>query len=338
MMTTPTSKRTWSFSLLVPAILGLVFTGWGAGPAVAQGIPDDYPDQAIEFVVPYAPGGGSDIFARTVTSMLQEEGIVDGAINIVNREGGSGTVGGAYVVGKKGDNHVLMAMTSAVVTNPLVLDTDVGYDDFTPIARLVLDQLLVIVPADSPYQTIEDLIEAGKAKPDQVRWGGTGLGGEDSLLLAQMEKESGANLNYISFESGGEVQAALLGKHVDVASANPVEVLGQLEAGQLRALAVAGAERLKALPEVPTLTEKGVEAVYEQVRGVFGPPDMDPEAAQFWADALKRLSESEQWQTEYVDKNMMRSGYLPLAEFRTFLDEESTKVQTLISEMGLETQ
>ena len=136
-------------------------------------------------------------------------------------------------------------MTSALVTGPLVLDLEHNYEDFTPIARLAADQLLIVVPANSEFQTIEDLLEAAKAAPDEVSWGGTGLGGEDSLLLGQIEQASGANLNYISFESGGEVQVALLGGHIDVASSNPNEIIGQLEAGELRPLAVAGDARLE---------------------------------------------------------------------------------------------
>ncbi len=331
----PVFLRGWFSRLLVLTVICMGFTAWGGMATAVRAIDDDYPDKRVEMVVPYSPGGGSDIFARTMTSMLEKQGIVDASINIVNREGGSGTIGGAYVRGKEGNNYVLMTVTSGILTNQLVLGTDVTYDDFTPIARLALDQLLIVVPDDSPFKGIEDLIEAGKAKPDEVTWGGTGLGGEDSLLLAQLEQESGANLNYVSFESGGEVQAALLGGHVDVASANPNEILGQLEAGGMRALAVAGEERLEALPDVPTLKEKGIEAVYEQLRGVFGPPNMDPEAVQFWADAFKQLSESEQWQEEYISENMLRSGYLPPEEFRTFLDEEYKKVESSIKEMGL---
>lgn len=321
--------------LLLLSLLAVGTTASSSASVLAQDLPDDYPDKAVEFVVPFSPGGGSDNFSRTIASMLQSQGIVESPINVVNREGGGGVIGGTYVLGKDGDDYVLMTVTTSILTNPLILGSEDRYDRYSPIARLALDQLLIIVPKDSEFETIEDLIEAGKATPDEVSWGGSGLGGEDSLLLAQIENESGANLNYISFESGGEVQAALLGGHIDVASANPNEILGQLEAGDIRALAVAGDERLEALPDVPTMREKGVDAVYQQMRGVFGPPDMDPAAVQYWADALQTLSESEQWQTEYIDENSLRSAYLPPDEFRTFLDEEFAAFEVLIDEMGV---
>lgn len=323
---------------LVYVMVSSLLAACSASPGQASGIPDDYPDKAIEFVVPYAPGGGSDNMARTITSILQRDGIFTKTITVVNREGGSGTVGQAYVAGKKGNNYTLMTMTSGVITNEFVLDTDQSYRDFTPIARLALDQLLIIVKADSPFQTIEDLINKAKEQPDAVSWGGTGLGGEDSLLLAQIEKEAGVQLNYVSFDSGGEVQAALLGGHVDVASSNPNEVLGQLEAGEIRALAIAGEERLDLLPDVPTLKEKGINAVYEQTRGILGPPDMDPEAVEFWAEVFRQLSESETWQTEYIKTNMLRSGYLPPDEFKQAMDAESERMRALIDEMGLGSQ
>lgn len=325
----------WRLLVAVALIASITLAACGTAAGQARGIPDDYPDKAIELIVPYAPGGGSDNMARTITAILQREGIFTKTINVVNREGGSGTVGQTYVAGKKGDNYTIMTMTSGIITNEFVLDTDITYRDFTPIARLALDQLLIIVRADSPFQTIEDLINAAKETPDGVSWGGTGLGGEDSLLLAQIEKEADVQLNYISFDSGGEVQAALLGGHIDVASANPNEVLGQIEAGEIRALAVAGPERLGQLPDVPTLKEKGINAIYEQTRGILGPPDMDPAAVEFWAEIFRQLSESEAWQTEFIEANMLRSGYLGPEDYRKAMDEESATVKELIEEMGL---
>jgi putative tricarboxylic transport membrane protein len=316
-------------------VAALAILGLGGGAASAWQLPDNYPDQPIEFVVQYAPGGGSDNFARMITALLAQEGISDATFNVINREGGSGSVGQAYVAGKEGDNHTLMTMTSALVTGPVVLDLEHNYEDFTPIARLAADQLLIVVPADSEFQTIEDLIAKAKAEPDVVSWGGTGLGGEDSLLLGAIEKASGANLNYIPFESGGEVQVALLGGHINVASSNPNEIIGQLEAGELRPLAVAGDERLPGLPDVPTLQEKDFDVLFEQARGVVGPPGMDPAVAQFWADTLKELTESEAWKTEYLEKNMLLDAYLGPEEFRQWMADETEATRTLIEEMGL---
>jgi putative tricarboxylic transport membrane protein len=335
MATTPSKSRIWATSLMAVLVVGMVFTGWTGSASGAVQIPENYPDQPIEFVVQFAPGGGSDNMARMITSILAEEGIVEQTINVVNREGGSGSVGQAYVAGKEGDNYAIMTMTSALVTSPVVLDLEHNYEDFTPIARLAADQLLIVVPAASEFQTIEDLLEAGQAEPDAVSWGGTGLGGEDSLLLGQIEQASGANLNYISFESGGEVQVALLGGHVDVASSNPNEIIGQLEAGELRPLAVAGDERLALLPDVPTLQEKGFDVLFEQARGIVGPPGMDQAAVDYWADALKRMTETETWQTEYLERNMLLDAWLGPEEFGQWMAEETQRTIELVEEMGL---
>ncbi len=335
MTTIPSTSRIWTMSIVALLVVGMAVTGWSGRAAGAAQIPDNYPDQPIEFVVQYAPGGGSDNFARMVASTLTQEGISDATLNVVNREGGSGSIGQAYVAGQEGDNYTLMTMTSALVTGPIVLDLAHNYEDFTPIARLAADQLLIVVPADSEFQTIEDLLDAAKTAPDEVSWGGTGLGGEDSLLLAQLEKASGANMNYISFESGGEVQVALLGGHVDVASSNPNEIIGQLEAGELRPLAVAGDARLEGLPDVPTLQEKDFDVLYQQARGIVGPPGMDPAAVEFWEDALKNLSETETWKTEYLEKNMLLPAYLPAEEFNQWMAEETESVTALVEDMGL---
>jgi putative tricarboxylic transport membrane protein len=334
MTTKPSVLRTWVMTLVALLTVGMAFTGWSGSAAGAWQMPDNYPDQPIEFVVQYAPGGGSDNFARMIASVMEKEGIVDGALNVVNREGGSGSIGQAYVASKEGDNYTLMTMTSGLVTEPLVLDLEHNWEDFTPIARLAADQLLIVVKADSPYKTIDELMEAAKATPDDVSWGGTGLGGEDSLLLGQLEQASDSSFNYISFESGGEVQVALLGGHIDVASANPNEVIGQLEAGELVPLAVAGDKRLEQLPDVPTLQEKGFDVLYQQDRGVVGPPGMDPEVARFWADALKTMSETETWKTEYLGKNMLNDAYLGPEDFTKHMAEQTEKTKALLDEMG----
>ena len=335
MRATPSAFRIWSISLAALLVVGMAFTGWSSTAAGAWQIPENYPDKPIEFVVQFAPGGGSDNMARMIMSILAEEGIVDQTINVVNREGGSGSIGQAYVAGKEGDNYTIMTMTSALVTSPVVLDLEHNYEDFTPIARLAADQLLIVVPAASEFQTIEDLLEAARAEPDAVSWGGTGLGGEDSLLLGKIEQASGANLNYVSFESGGEVQVALLGGHIDVASSNPNEIIGQLEAGELRPLAVAGDERLSQLPDVPTLQEKEIDVLFEQARGIVGPPGMDPAAVQYWADALKRMTETETWKTDYLERNMLLDAWLGPEEFGQWMAEETERTVELVEEMGL---
>ena len=335
MTTTPSAVRIRAIALAAVIAIGVAFAGWSGSAFGAAQIPDDYPDQPIEFVVQYAPGGGSDNFARMIASTLASEGVSDATLNVINREGGSGAIGQAYVAGKEGDNYTLMTMTSALVTGPIVLDLEHNFEDFTPIARLAADQLLIVVPADSEFQTMEDLLAAATTEPDSVSWGGTGLGGEDSLLLGQIEQASDAQLNYVAFESGGEVQIALLGGHIDVASSNPNEIIGQLEAGELRPLAVAGDERLALLPDVPTLQEMGFDVLFEQARGVVGPPGMDPAAVQYWADTFKALTETETWQTEYLEKNMLLDAYLGPEEFAQWMAEETAATEALIAEMGL---
>lgn len=307
-------------------------------PAESQqpaGLPPGYPSRPVEFVVPFNPGGGSDIFARTIAEMIRAEGLVRGTINVFNRPGGSGATGMAYVAGKRGDNYTLMTMVNDVIAGPIQSGSEISYKNLTPIARLSMDQFLIIVHADSPYKTVQDLVKAAKESPRQINFAGTGIGAPDSLLLALFEKATGTKFNYISFESGGEVNTALLGKQVDVATANPTEVISLVEAGQIRALAVAGEQRLRGLPDVPTLKESGIDVVFEQFRGVAGPPNMDPAVVEFWADVFKRLSESDRWQREYVDVNMQRSAFLGPAEFRSWLDEMDGLYRDLMRDLGL---
>lgn len=339
------SKRTIAATSIAITVASMTFlaacgkatpsSGNQGDSGATSSLPSSYPDRPVELVVPFNPGGGSDIFARTVANMLQEEGIVKGTMTVVNRPGGSGATGMAYTVGKKGDNYTLMTMVNDVIAGPIQSGSDISYKNLTPIARLSLDQFLIIVHADSPYKTIQDLVNAAKANPEKINFAGTGVGAPDSLLLALLEQATGTKFNYISFQSGGEVNTALLGKQVDVATANPTEVISLIEGGQIRALAVAGEERLKGLPDVPTLKESGIEVVFEQFRGVGGPPGMHPAAVDFWATAFRKLSETKRWQAEYVDANMQRSAFMGPEEFKSWLDEQDRLYRDLMRELGL---
>jgi putative tricarboxylic transport membrane protein len=187
------------------------------------------PTRPIEFVCFASPGGGSGIFAETVGSIMEKEKIVPVAMPRIFKPGGGFAVGMAYLAEKKGNPHFLGSTANPFILTPLAVTISgrktVTHKDFTQIAILAFDEMAVVVKYDSPYKNLKELIAAAKAKPKSIKFGGTNVGSTDSLLVASLAKAAGVEFNFIAFQGGGEVNAALLGGHIDGMSSNPTEML-----------------------------------------------------------------------------------------------------------------
>lgn len=316
-----------SISILVVAFIV-------AGCAKSEPAKPAFPTKPLEFVAPYGPGGGTDILMRTCASMMKDLKIIEVPINVVNKPGGSSAVGMSYVAAKRGDPHYLLATVSTFLTTPLTGGVGVTYKDFTPICRLGLDPYVVMVKADAPYKTIQELMDAVKQR-GTLNCGGTAYGSGEHLLVYRIANAAGVKLNYIPFQSGGEVTTALLGGHVDMIVNNPNESYSQIQGGQFKGLAVSSEARLKELPNVPTLKESGIDVVYYLFRGIAAPADIPPEARQYLENAFKKLSDSEKWKKEYLDKYMITPGWLAGKDFEKYLDEMNEFFGKALKDVGV---
>jgi putative tricarboxylic transport membrane protein len=270
----------------------------GAQPPAAR-----YPSQPIELVVPFQAGGGSDTLARTLQAIIAEERLVPTPINVVNRTGGAGAIGLAYVASKRGDTHTLMTMIDTAVAVPLqAAYTGPSYKDLSVVAVLALDDMLVAVPARSAFQTIDDLVAHAKAHPGKLTLATNAAGGEDHIFGGMIERATGARFTYVHTRGGAEAMQNLMGGHVDVAVPNPSEALGQVQGGLVRVLGVASAARLAALPDVPTLKERGIDVEYRMFRGIAMPAGVPADVVSFWNDVLEKVTRSERWKRDYIGK------------------------------------
>ncbi|MBP1156950.1 MULTISPECIES: tripartite tricarboxylate transporter substrate binding protein [unclassified Paenibacillus] len=303
-----------------------------AAPAPAGFVPA----KDIEFVVPYSPGGGSDINARTLAQVIKNEKLVDKNMVIVNKPGGTGAVGNAYTFSKKGDPHTIMTWVSGQQAATVVNKAEVSLKDLTPIATMALDSFLVLVKANSPYQTFDDLVKAAKEKPEAITIGGAGATQEDYLIYHLINKHAGAKLKYVTFNSGGEAMTALMGGHVDVVSSNPNEVIAQIEAGELRALAATSEERLASpLDQVSSFKELGYPGIQlTQFRAIAGPPDMPQEAVKYWEGVFKKVSESADWQENYIKKYHLKSEFKNAEESKKYFEEALNMYLEIHKEAG----
>lgn len=279
-----------------------------------------YPKKAVEFVVPFNPGGGSDILARAIASVFDSEKLLKQPLTVVNKAGGSGAIGYAYVRDKQKADvpYTIATASSSWWTTPLLGKSDVKIDSFTPVAGLAYDTYVLLVNDKSKYKSLKDIIEAAKkAPPKTLSVAGTGATSDDRIVTYLLEKEAGVTFNYIPFNSGAEAVTEVLGGHTDMTIANPGEAMAQIEAKKMIPLAVATDVRLGgALKDVPTFKEQGYgTVVFKQLRGVIGPKDFPANELKVLEDAFKKLSQSPKWQKDYIEKNLITGAFMDSKTF-----------------------
>jgi len=292
-----------------------------------------WPEKDIELVVPWKAGGGSDVMGRFIAKAIKDNNLSPKPVMVVNKPGGNGQIGEAYVINKKGDPYTWMTLSSGQISVPLAGLGKIKATQFTPLAQLAGDVNLLVVKADAPYQSVKDVVEAAKAKTLNV--GGSGRGTEDHICSYLLEKGTGIKLNYTSFSGGSEVMSNLLGGHLDIAWANPNECLSQVKGGLARLLAVTMEERLKLLPEVPTFKEQGFNVIFWQVRGVHGPPEMPKEAVDGSIAMLEKAAASDVWAKEYVEGKVLTPSFIPGANYTKVIKEQEDMFREALGAMGM---
>jgi putative tricarboxylic transport membrane protein len=290
----------------------------------------------LRIIVPNNPGGGYDITARTAAKAMEDAGIAR-AIEVFNLAGAGGTVALARLVNERGNGELMMMMGLGVVGSQYTNQSAATLADTTPLARLIEEPGIIVVSADSPYDTLDDLLQTWKADPGSVTAGGASSpGGPDYLLTMQLAKTVGIDpkqVNYVGYDSGGQLLPAVLGDRVGFAASGVGEYLDQVQAGTIRVLAVTSEERLDNL-DAPTLTEQDVDFVFTNWRGLVAPPGIDQASRETLLRALDALHESTQWQ-DALETNGWTGAYLTGGEFAGFLEEQDQRVRGLLSELGL---
>jgi putative tricarboxylic transport membrane protein len=293
------------------------------------------PSHPIEFVVHGGPGSGNDVFARALISIIDQEKLSPVRLQVANKPGGGSTAASAYVVSKKGDPHVIACWTNVWITDTLVQEAATNrLSDMTPIARLVVEPALVVVQADSPIKSMADFIAAAKAKPGALKMSGGSITSRENIVRQLIQKETGVRWAFISFPSGGERIAALLGGHVDLMIVDPSEAGEQVRARKLRTIAQVNDRRLPGFPDVPTLKEAGFDIPnLPQMRGILGTPGMPAEAVAFYEDLFLKATKSAMWQ-KFLNDSQLDGEFVKAAELKTFLAEFETELRQILKESG----
>src|SRR5438093_10825299 len=307
--------------------LALVLVLVAAAPAGAAW----EPTKPIEFVVPAGPGGGADQMARLISGIAEKHKLSPRPLIVVNKAGGAGAEGFLDVKGKKGDAHTIIITLSNLFTTPLHNNLPFNWRDYTPIARMALDEFILWVSTTRPdkkdFKTAKDYLtavreQAGKA--DQMKMGGTGSAQEDQILTIQLEQGiSGTKFTYVPFKGGGEVCVNLVGNHVDSTVNNPIECVSHWKAGRVRPLAVFDTARISVgeWKDIPTIKEAlGVDVNYLMLRGIFGAPNMPKDAVDWYVGFLKKVSETPEWK-KYMEDGALKPAFASGAECVKWVEE-----------------
>ncbi len=287
------------------------------------------PTRSVEFVVTSSPGGGSDLYTRTIADLMKKYNLVEQTVIVNNQVDGGGEVGRSRVALAK-DNHLLLAFMSGAIAG-ILQNTDLTMENFTPLAMMAGDKHLMFIGEHSAYKTIQEAIDAAKAGIGIVVGGSKN---DDVAVFDMFLAEIGVSpdvMTYIIYDSTSEAITGLLGGHIELCIGKPAATLQYVLAGRMTPVLAFSTERFDApLDTAPILSELGYRNVeFPLWRGVMGPGAMSPEAVAYWDGVFAEVAEAPEWKT-YMEKNMLTPMYMDAAAAKKYVTEFEKEVRALI--------
>jgi len=280
------------------------------------------PTHPVEFVISTAPGGGSDIYARAMATIIENKKLSPQPVTPLNKEGGSGAVAFQYVYEKTGDMHYVMITLNSFFTTIITQKLAFKATDFTPVANLALDPFFLWVNDDSPWKTAQDFVDA--AKKDSLTVAGTGAKQEDEALFRRIQDLMQTKpFTYISQTSGATVAAAVAGHQGGVVASvnNPSEGLQLYQAKKMRPLCafMPASPTTAVYASLPTCKAQGIAIDdYFIMRAIMAPPGLSPGQQAFWIDVFKKVYDSDEWK-KFMSDNALQPDFKSGLEFRQFI-------------------
>ncbi|MEL6585710.1 MAG: tripartite tricarboxylate transporter substrate-binding protein [Pseudomonadota bacterium] len=295
---------------------------------------------AAECIAPANPGGGWDFTCRQIGKIMTDIGVVDGPVQVTNMAGGGGGLAYQTVANERTDDADLIVAASQATATRLAQDAYGGAtaDQVRFVGAIGADPGVIVVGADSPFQSLSDMIDALTADPSSVAFaGGSAAGGFDHLKVLQLAKAGGVEdvrrIKYIGVDGGADAITQTVGGFTQGMTGDMSEIVGFLQSGDVRALAVLSDERVPGF-DIPTAKEQGFDVVAVNWRGLYVPKDISDAQFQDWADKLSAVAESEEWK-----EAMAANGLAPFTvvgdDFQAFIDQNIADVQTLSREIGV---
>ena len=316
--------------IFVMAFLFLVGCVMGISTSAAAA----YPDRAIEIIVPFGVGGGSDTAARAVAEGLKP--LLKVPLVITNMPGGGATKGMLYVAQQPADGYEVLAITTSHLIDAVKPKTRAQLlRDFDPIMRIQWDTSAVTISGDSKFKTLDDLIEYGKKNPKMLKFAGTSPGGWSEIQTVAFFKAVGVVVTFVPFDSGAEIKAAIMGGHIHGAVEELAETLPLIEAGKLKSLAVIMEKRHPALPNVPCSAELGINYTHGLMRAWGVKKGTPPDRIKYLHDVIKKALDVPVYKKFVQDNHLYaRQGYLGPEETRKYWDDEVKFFTEVLKDLG----
>ncbi|MEV0384151.1 tripartite tricarboxylate transporter substrate binding protein [Nonomuraea sp. NPDC050643] len=323
-------------TLAAALAVAVSLTGCAVGESADAG--GEYPSKALSIMAPGSPGGGWDTRARGIASSLSECKVADVDATVTNVPGAGGTIGLAQFAKRQGDPYQLMVMDSVTMLGGIVNNkSPVDLSTLTPVAGLSRGPSAFVVPKKSPYQELTALLDAMKDKPQSIKWTGGSLGAPGHMTVAAMAKSKGLaakDINFVPTAGGGESLNLLLSGAATIGVDTVAELRPQIEAGELRVLAVDSAERVDGI-DAPTMKELGLgEEAISTLAGVLAPAGLSKEQQQDVVGLLDKVRQTTCWK-KVLERNNWTEDWKPGEEFGKVLTEQRTQVTALLGELGL---
>jgi putative tricarboxylic transport membrane protein len=301
------------------------------------------PTKPVEFVVPSGAGGGTDQFARLVQSIIVKHKLMDQSIVVTNKSGGAGAEGFLDVASANGDPHKVIFGTNNAYLLPLVLKVPYQFTQLKPVAMMALDEFVLWVPADAPFDGPTAYLDAVKADPAKYIMGGSQSKDTDQTLNELINHTYGTKLAYVPFKSGGEAATQLAGKHISSNVNNPNENISQWRAGQVKALCVFARERMKytqkvtptlAWGDIPTCKEKGLAVdQYQMPRVIYMSSAVKPDQTAYYTEVFRKVSQTPEWQ-EFLTKNALNGTFGTGDTVTKYIAEDTERQKAIFAYAG----
>ena len=290
----------------------------------------------VKMMIPANPGGGWDTTGRALGKALTDSKVAD-TVTYDNKGGAAGALGLAqFVNGSKGDANAMMVMGAVMLGGIITGKPPVNLSQATPIARITSEYNVFVLPANSPFKNMAEVVAQLKKDPGSVKWGGGSRGSTEHVAAAMIAQKSGADpskINYVAFRGGGEATAAILGGNVTIGGSGYSEFAEYIAAGKMKAIAVTSEQRLPGI-NVPTLKEQGIDVVIGNWRGVYGAPGITDPQKKALTDMLLTALKSPAW-AEAVKKNDWTPAVLTGDAFAKFVDDDFASLRAIMAKSGM---
>ena len=293
---------------------------------------------AIKMMLPANPGGGWDTTGRALGKALQDAGVAS-SVTYDNKGGAAGAIGLAqFVNGSKGDPNAMMVMGAVMLGGIITGKPPVNLTQATPLARLTSEYNVFVLPANSPFKNMAEVVAQLKKDPGSIKWGGGSRGSTEHIAAAMIAREVGVDpskINYVAFRGGGEAISAILGGNVTVGGSGFSEFAEYITTGKMKPIGVTSAQRLKgAASSIPTLKEQGINVEIGNWRGVYGAPGISAAQRTELIAQIEKATKSKAW-AEALQKNDWTPAWLGGDAFAKFVDDEFASLRATMAKSGM---